>query len=135
MASFHFVSAILKHNNACGLATRSTLAKAYADALAGDPISAFGGVLIAKATELQELANSGLKPTRTVADWRALGVLVDPSEPGDRNATLMRMQQPNDAEYWLGFDDFYVITRYNHSRLYAMAVYQLSQAILERRKA
>lgn len=39
--------AILKHNNACGLATRETLAAAYRDALAGDPISAFGGVLIA----------------------------------------------------------------------------------------
>jgi len=39
--------AILKHNNACGLATRTTLAEAYADALAGDPVSAFGGVLIA----------------------------------------------------------------------------------------
>jgi len=38
--------AILKHNNACGLATRSTLAGAYADALAGDPVSAFGGILI-----------------------------------------------------------------------------------------
>ena len=38
--------AILKHNNACGLAQRSTLRKAYTDALAGDPISAFGGVLI-----------------------------------------------------------------------------------------
>ncbi len=42
--------AILKHNNACGLATRSTLADAYTDALAGDPISAFGGVVIANRT-------------------------------------------------------------------------------------
>ena len=39
--------AILKHNNACGLATRSGLAQAYEDALAGDPVSAFGGVVIA----------------------------------------------------------------------------------------
>ncbi len=39
--------AILKHNNACGLATRATIKEAYADALAGDPISAFGGILIA----------------------------------------------------------------------------------------
>lgn len=39
--------AILKHNNACGLATRSTMKQAYLDALAGDPTSAFGGVLIA----------------------------------------------------------------------------------------
>ena len=38
--------AILKHNNACGLAQRETLHKAYVDALAGDPISAFGGILI-----------------------------------------------------------------------------------------
>lgn len=38
--------AILKHNNACGLAIRETLHQAYVDALAGDPISAFGGVLI-----------------------------------------------------------------------------------------
>jgi len=38
--------AILKHNNACGLAQRKTILEAYKDALAGDPISAFGGVLI-----------------------------------------------------------------------------------------
>ena len=39
--------AILKHNNACGLASRSTLLEAYEAALAGDPVSAFGGILIA----------------------------------------------------------------------------------------
>ena len=39
--------AILKHNNACGFASRETLVQAYEDALAGDPVSAFGGVLIA----------------------------------------------------------------------------------------
>ena len=38
--------AVLKHNNACGLAQRDTLQQAYIDALAGDPVSAFGGVLI-----------------------------------------------------------------------------------------
>ena len=38
--------AILKHNNACGLASRETLLQAWIDALAGDPVSAFGGVLI-----------------------------------------------------------------------------------------
>ena len=39
--------AILKHNNACGLAQRDSIAQAYTDALAGDPVSAFGGILIA----------------------------------------------------------------------------------------
>ncbi|MCW5518714.1 bifunctional phosphoribosylaminoimidazolecarboxamide formyltransferase/IMP cyclohydrolase [Aureitalea sp. L0-47] len=38
--------AILKHNNACGLAQRDTVKQAYVDALAGDPVSAFGGILI-----------------------------------------------------------------------------------------
>lgn len=42
--------AILKHNNACGVATRSTMEQAYKDALAGDPVSAFGGILIANGT-------------------------------------------------------------------------------------
>ena len=38
--------AILKHNNACGLAQRTTVKQAWVDALAGDPVSAFGGVII-----------------------------------------------------------------------------------------
>jgi phosphoribosylaminoimidazolecarboxamide formyltransferase/IMP cyclohydrolase len=42
--------AILKHNNACGLASRSTMKQAYLEALAADPTSAFGGVLIANGT-------------------------------------------------------------------------------------
>ncbi len=54
--------AILKHNNACGLSIRPTIHQAYVDALAGDPVSAFGGVLIsnteidiATATEIHNL--------------------------------------------------------------------------------
>lgn len=54
--------AVLKHNNACGIATRSNLTTAWTDALAGDPVSAFGGILItnrkidtATATEMNKL--------------------------------------------------------------------------------
>ncbi len=54
--------AILKHNNACGIAQRETLLEAYNDALAGDPVSAFGGILISNteidkdtATEINKL--------------------------------------------------------------------------------
>lgn len=45
--------AILKHNNACGFAQRATIFEAYKDALAGDPVSAFGGILIAN-TEIDK---------------------------------------------------------------------------------
>ncbi|TRZ43236.1 bifunctional phosphoribosylaminoimidazolecarboxamide formyltransferase/IMP cyclohydrolase [Robertkochia solimangrovi] len=49
--------AILKHNNACGVATRPSLKEAYLDALAGDPVSAFGGILIANTTIDEATAN------------------------------------------------------------------------------
>ncbi len=48
--------AILKHNNACGLASRTTLVEAWKDALAGDPVSAFGGVIITNAPVDKETA-------------------------------------------------------------------------------
>jgi len=42
--------AVIKHNNACGFATRTTAKEAYLDALAGDPVSAFGGIIITNTT-------------------------------------------------------------------------------------
>ncbi len=49
--------AILKHNNACGMAVRPTLLEAWEDALAGDPVSAFGGVLICNQKVTKEVAD------------------------------------------------------------------------------
>lgn len=48
--------AVLKHNNACGIAQRETVLEAYVDALAGDPVSAFGGILISN-VEIDEAAS------------------------------------------------------------------------------
>lgn len=48
--------AILKHNNACGMSVRPTLLEAWKDALAGDPVSAFGGVLITNQKVTKEVA-------------------------------------------------------------------------------
>lgn len=49
--------AILKHNNACGLAVRHTVSQAWTDALAGDPVSAFGGIIVSN-TEIDAVAAS-----------------------------------------------------------------------------
>ena len=83
--------------------------------------------------ELLELANESLKPTHSVAEMAQMGVFVGDLDP-NAQALLLQLSGGAKPEYWLAFDDFYVITRYNHSRLYAMAVYQLGQAIMQRRK-
>jgi membrane-bound lytic murein transglycosylase B len=44
-------------------------------------------------------------------------------------ATVIGLDGGNGREYWFGYRNFYVITRYNHSPMYAMAVHQLAQAI------
>ena len=80
---------------------------------------------------VQHLVNDELKIQHS---WKVLqdnGVtLQTPTDiPGEQAAKLLALQQAENQEYWAVFDNFYVITRYNHSPLYAMAVYQLSLAI------
>ncbi len=62
---------------------------------------------------------------------RALGVTVA-GLPDAAEAGLYRMEGDDGAEYWVGLHNFYVITRYNHSSMYALAVHQLGQAIATR---
>ncbi|MCG8611817.1 MAG: lytic murein transglycosylase, partial [Pseudomonadales bacterium] len=47
--------------------------------------------------------------------------------------SLIKLDASGGYQYWLGLENFYVITRYNHSSYYAMAVHQLAQAIRDRR--
>lgn len=76
-----------------------------------------------------ELAAAGIKPSLTDRELRAHGVrFQDGASPSDK-AALIRLETRDGPEYWVGWNNFYVITRYNHSALYAMAVYQLSEAI------
>ncbi len=70
-------------------------------------------------------------PEDSVASLQAQGVLPVGPVSGSQAAMLLEFESRNGPEYWLGFTNFYVITRYNHSQLYAMAVYQLGQAIGE----
>lgn len=76
------------------------------------------------------LANGGLKPHITVGAINKLGVPTQKHGIAENALlTMIELESEDETEYWLGLQNFYAITRYNHSALYAMAVYQLSQAI------
>lgn len=70
-----------------------------------------------------------LKPARSVAELAEAGVVSDESLDPEALATAMRFEVEEGFEYWIGLHNLYVITRYNHSSMYAMSVYQLSQRI------
>ncbi|MEO1765873.1 lytic murein transglycosylase B [Thiobacter aerophilum] len=77
----------------------------------------------------RELANTGWSTRKTVAEWRRLGVNQATPLPEDEQAMLVRLDTTSGPEFWLAFQNYYVITRYNRSFQYALAVYQLASAI------
>ncbi|WP_449467758.1 lytic murein transglycosylase B [Stenotrophomonas humi] len=69
-------------------------------------------------------------PTHTLADLAARGYQpVTPVRAVGATATPITLEGSAGKQYWLGFQNYYAITRYNISKMYAMAVFQLSQAI------
>jgi membrane-bound lytic murein transglycosylase B len=71
----------------------------------------------------------GVKTEYQWSDFAKHGLQSNTSLPADTPVALVQLEQSDGSEYWAGFRNFYVITRYNHSELYAMAVYQLSLLI------
>ena len=76
--------------------------------------------------QIEETRNK-LKPHTSISDLASQGVVPEVAVDDSAKATVITLKGKRGKEYWLGLDNFYVITRYNHSSLYAMAVYQLSQ--------
>lgn len=83
-----------------------------------------------------ELINTKeLKTLTTLAELKTKGLATKEANLADSTpVSALRLQGNNGAEFWLTFDNFYVITTYNRSHLYAMAVFQLSQALTEARQ-
>jgi len=81
------------------------------------------------------LLADGLEPGLTPGDLVAGGITSPLPIPADSKVKLLALELETGREHWLGFWNFYVITRYNHSVHYAMAVYQLAQEILAAHEA
>ncbi len=77
----------------------------------------------------QGLASKSLKPDHALAQFLEMGVVPEEPVNGSPRAALVKLEEENGPAYWLGFQNLYAITRYNHSPLYAVAAYELSKRI------
>jgi membrane-bound lytic murein transglycosylase B len=92
-----------------------------------------GEPVVARATlgrpVAQQPADNKLSAGSTVAGLGADGVRFSTDLPASAPAGLIVLEGEDGLEYWAAFHNFYVITRYNRSAMYALAVYQLGQAV------
>lgn len=92
-----------------------------------------GGPVVSAAIANDELAptlfEQGLKPSMTVEELKNAGLISEQVLQSGALATPLKFELADGFEYWLGLHNLYVITRYNHSAMYAMSVFQLSQRI------
>lgn len=94
---------------------------------AGKPVVA--QVSLAPHTDPSELLAGGIKPTQTIGELRQAGVIMPKKWRDEALGKLLAFELDQGSEYWLGFNNFYTISRYNHSQLYSLAAYQLGQKI------
>jgi peptidoglycan lytic transglycosylase B len=92
-----------------------------------------GEPVVARATlasdDLSRFDTTVIQLNETVASLREKGVVFETAQPTDAPAMLVVLDGKSGPEYWVGFTNFFVITRYNRSNMYAMAVHDLGQAI------
>jgi len=90
----------------------------------------------ADSKKLRSLIKLGINPKTPLAKLEQQGIIPrDKNLPPAALGAVIELENTDGPEHWIGLKNFYVITRYNHSPLYAMAVYQLSQQILAARSA
>jgi membrane-bound lytic murein transglycosylase B len=95
----------------------------------GEPVLEEATVPAEKAGDLD---GRKLALSETIASLEAKGVSFDTSLPPEAPAILIAADEPDGVHWRVGYNNFFVITRYNHSPLYAMAVYELATAMKQR---
>lgn len=88
-----------------------------------------------KGADVGGIVELGAKPHMPLPTLLTRGVTPTAAVPGSPKAALINLKGRSGVEHWVVFQNFYAITRYNRSNLYAMAVHQLSNAIEERYRA
>ncbi len=99
--------------------------------VAGDPVATRARVA---GTRFADGLTQGLEPVKSVGDLRQLGWTPLDAVDDRYAVTAFRLEGEQGDEFWMGLPNFYVITRYNRSVMYALAVHQLSAALLAQRQ-
>jgi membrane-bound lytic murein transglycosylase B len=86
-------------------------------------------------SDTDKLESLGVKPSVTIKQFRDRGVETDGNLEDNTKGGFFVLEDTKGLEYWISLNNFYVITRYNRSKNYAMAVHQLSQKIAQERRA
>ena len=101
---------------------------------AGAPVAKLAS--IGTDADLPPLIANDINPNFDTASLASHGVkAADGTEPAGKAAFIELVTPGEDSEYWLGYQNFYVITRYNRSSFYAMSVFQLGEAVKAARAA
>ncbi|KAF3977696.1 MAG: lytic murein transglycosylase B [Methylococcales symbiont of Iophon sp. n. MRB-2018] len=90
--------------------------------------------VIAQGESFQQGLSKGLKPDKSWAELQSLSISSEDNIDAKETVKLLEYKQEKNNDLWVGLHNFYVITRYNHSPLYAMAVYQLSEAVYKQKQ-
>ncbi len=90
--------------------------------------------IAARAQVSDQVCAGDITTPRTLAAWSAAGIVPAVNLPDNLAARLIDFTVGDDKEFWLVFNNFEVITRYNNSDYYAMTVFQLADALKEARK-
>jgi len=85
--------------------------------------------LASRDAAFDDISTRNFKPEHSVAEWQDKGFTSSGDLPPELPAAALKLVEKDRNTYWLAFKNFYVITRYNRSPRYAMAVYELSQEI------
>lgn len=92
----------------------------------GQPVT---GLATVTGNDYEKALYKSLKLNYTLEEMAQWGIRSDDGFDPKAKGKLLQLEGKNGTEFWIGLHNFYVITRYNHSHLYAMAVYQLSEAL------